>query len=172
MTAFRERLRFSLLGMLLLVPVVSASSEPMAASGTFVVTKYSILSTRSSGGNTILTVTHTSEWTGSFKGRSVIENEKIVIHPDGSATDRGFGTFVTDDGMGTAAHSYFAVGHIGPGGLFDTSNTEIGLFSMDNGTGTLEGVHARGTFNGVFGGTYEGIVRIKDDEESTDEKKR
>jgi hypothetical protein len=112
-----------------------------------------------------VTVTHTSEWTGTFKGRSVIDHEKIVIHPDGSVTDRGFGTFVTDDGRGTAAHSYFAAGNIGPDGQYGTlDDILIGVFSMTNGTGSLEGVSAQGTFNGVFSGTYEGVVDTKADE--------
>jgi len=160
-----KNLRFALLGVLVLVPVLSASSEPQAASGTFVVIADAILSVESCGANTVLTTTHTSQWTGTFQGRSVINHETITIFPDGSATDRGFGTFVTDDGNGTAEHSYFALGNIGPDGQYGTADdTLTGVFSVDNGTGSLAGIHSRGTFTGVFSGTYEGLVSFKDKE--------
>jgi hypothetical protein len=158
-----KNLKFSLLGILLLVPVISASSQPTAASGTFVVIADAILSIDSSGANTVLTTTHVSQWTGTFKGKSVINHETITIFPDGSVTDTGFGTFVTDDGTGTADHRYFAVGNIGPDGQYGTADdTLTGVFFADNGTGSLAGIRARGKFTGVFSGTYEGTVSFKD----------
>jgi hypothetical protein len=157
-----KNLTFSLLGVLLLVPVVSGSSGPISASGTFVVIADAILSVQSFGGVTVLKVTHVSQWTGTFKGKSVINDETIIIFPNGMAIDRGTGKFVTDDGTGTADHAYIAVGSIGPDGLYGTADdTETGVYIMDNGTGSLAGVEGHGSFTGVFGGTYDGLVSFK-----------
>jgi hypothetical protein len=87
---------------LLLVPLVvllavvgtidAAASPPPSASGTFTYTSSTFNSIRSAGGNTIIELTATVVYTGTFSGTSVLEG-KLIVHADGSANFHDVETF-------------------------------------------------------------------------------
>jgi hypothetical protein len=142
----------------MLMTSVSASA-PTPASGTFIIVASSIENISFAGGNTMLTTTHVSDWTGTFVGTSVITKESYIVHPNGVITGQGEGTFITEDGLGSAVHRYATFGNVGPDGMYGTPDDVLhGYYTIEQGEGTLAGVHAEGTFTGEFFGTYDGSV--------------
>jgi hypothetical protein len=78
-------------GLAVLLPVpAGAASGPQPASGTFVITSMTPLSTRQAGGNTIVVVKIDGTATGTFAG-PFTETDREVIHPTGLVTLVGKG---------------------------------------------------------------------------------
>ena len=86
---------------LLLVPLVlfaaagttgAAASPPTPASGTFTYTSSSFNSVRTAGGNTIIEVSATVSYDGTFTGTSTVEGT-LIVHADGSANFHDVETF-------------------------------------------------------------------------------
>jgi hypothetical protein len=86
---------------LLLVPVVlfaaagttgAAASPPTPASGTFTYTSSSFNSVRTAGGNTIIELSATVSYDGTFTGTSTVEGT-LIVHADGSANFHDVETF-------------------------------------------------------------------------------
>jgi Protein of unknown function (DUF3224) len=81
--------RAGLLGTLVAVAIAVAAtsasaSPPTGASGTYAYTSSSFESIRTAGGNTIIELVATVQYTGTFTGTSVVHG-KLIVHPDGSA---------------------------------------------------------------------------------------
>jgi hypothetical protein len=78
-------------GLAVLLPVpAGAASRPQPASGTFVITSMTPISTRQAGGNTIVVVKIDGMATGTFAG-PFTETDREVIHPTGLVTLVGKG---------------------------------------------------------------------------------
>jgi hypothetical protein len=93
------------LGILLQSPAWAASG-PQPASGTFLITSSTVVSSRVADGNTILVIALTGNATGTFDGR-FNETDHEVIHPDGNITLLGTGTqFGTLGTCGTGSVRY------------------------------------------------------------------
>jgi Protein of unknown function (DUF3224) len=79
-----------LLVVLLVVPAIAvvaggaSASPPTPVSGTFIYTSSSFDSIRSAGGNTIIELTATVVYTGTFTGTSTVHG-KLIAHADGRA---------------------------------------------------------------------------------------
>ncbi len=88
---------------LLLVPVLAvvalagaggvAASTPQPASGTLTYTSSTFNSVRFAGGNTIIDLSATVSYTGTFSGTSVIHGT-LTLHPNGTANFRDIETFI------------------------------------------------------------------------------
>lgn len=70
----------------------AAASPPMSASGTFTYTSSTFNSIRTAGGNTIIDVSATVAYTGTFSGTSTVQGT-LIIHADGSANFHDVETF-------------------------------------------------------------------------------
>jgi hypothetical protein len=89
----------------------------------------------------------TSALTGTFTGTAVIE-QRVVVHSSGLVTFHGFETFVGEVDGRTGTVEFRVEGTI-VGGVIDGHLTAL------RGTGGLENLRARGTFEGTGGsGTY------------------
>src|SRR5437899_465703 len=98
------------------------SSTSTAASGTGATTSAVFHSTRMAGGTTIIDLTATVAYTGTFTGTSIVRGI-LIFHPDGSATFHDIETFTgTVNGKsGTVTFQLF--GGAGSGG--DYHGTQI-----------------------------------------------
>jgi hypothetical protein len=72
--------------------IAAAASPPTSASGTFTYTSSTLNVERVAGGNTIIHVTATVAYTGTFSGTSVLEGT-LIVHADGSANFHDVETF-------------------------------------------------------------------------------
>ena len=70
----------------------AVASPPTAASGTFTYTSSSFNSIRLAGGNTIIDLSATVSYTGTFSGTSTVEGI-LIFHADGSANFHDVETF-------------------------------------------------------------------------------
>ena len=84
--AMRLRLPFILLvvAAIAAAPGVAPASPPAAVSGSYVYTDSWFESFRSAGGNAIIELHATVEYTGTFTGTSTVHG-KLIAHADGSA---------------------------------------------------------------------------------------
>ena len=73
-----------LLMLFALTSTVALAAPPTTASGTYVYTDSYFESFRTAGGNAIIDVVATVEYTGTFTGTSVVRGT-IVVHADGGA---------------------------------------------------------------------------------------
>ena len=85
--AMRLRLPFILLvvAAIAAAPGVAPASPPAAVSGSYVYTDSWFESFRSAGGNAIIELHATVEYTGTFTGTSTVHG-KLIAHADGSAS--------------------------------------------------------------------------------------
>src|SRR5712692_1479349 len=130
---------------LMLAAPVAYGSPPIQANGTATFIPGSVINTTTADGNTIITYNFVEVDTGTFVGTRV-GVERDVIHPDGTATFHGVGTFTgTVDGRaGTAtliAQGTYSVIVCGPG-------TTSGSFVFMAGTGGLATLRGQGSFVG------------------------
>jgi hypothetical protein len=96
-----------------------------------------IISVQSSGQNTIITLSITTCFHGTFEG-TWVGTERDVIHPDGHLTGQGSGIFsgTVNGQSGTCVFSYQAnIGKIG----------QANPWVVEQGTGDLAGLHGQGT---------------------------
>ncbi len=84
--AMRLRLPFIVLAVVAIgaAPGVAPASPPAAVSGSYVYTDSWFESFRSAGGNAIIELHATVEYTGTFTGTSTVHG-KLIVHADGSA---------------------------------------------------------------------------------------
>jgi hypothetical protein len=90
------RVRLLLVTAVALVAAVAASgasaSSPLAASGTFTYLSSTFNSMRTAGGNTIIDLSATVSYTGTFTGTSTLHGI-LIVHADGSANAHDVETF-------------------------------------------------------------------------------
>ena len=110
------------------------ASPPTAASGTFTYTSSTFNSIRSAGGNTIIDLSATVAYTGTFSGTSTVQGT-LIFHADGSANFRDVETFTgTVNGVpGTV--TFRLQGRNGPS--LDVKATD----TIVSATGELAGLH-------------------------------
>lgn len=76
----------------LLIPTGASAAAADAASGTLMYTSSTFNSVRFAGGNTILELTATVEYTGTFSGTSILHGT-LTFHPNGRANFHDIETF-------------------------------------------------------------------------------
>jgi len=133
----RSRYRLLLVPLALLLAVggviPAAAAPPTPVSGTFTTTSATILNVRVAGGNTIIDLRTTIDYTGTFTGSSVVEGH-LIIHADGSANFRDVETFTgTVNGVpGTVTWNL-----TGGGTIPEYYGTQV----ITHATGDLAGLH-------------------------------
>ncbi len=150
---------FSALATVALVAAPGAvASPPTAANGTFTYTLSTFNSIRSAGGNTIIDLSATAAYTGTFSGTSTI-NGTLIIHADGSANFRDVEIFTGTVNGVTGTVTFNLTGRNGPSVDIGATDTIVSA------TGDLAGLHgvlsevATLGVNGPFG-TYSGQIQF------------
>jgi hypothetical protein len=129
------------------VPLVAApgaaASPPTEASGTFTYLSSTFNSMRSAGGNTIIDLSATVSYTGTFTGTSTLHGI-LIFHADGSANAHDFETFTgTVNGVSGTVTFHLTVRN-GPGFMnFHATDTIISA------SGGLAGLHGALNWEGV-----------------------
>jgi len=129
---------FSALATVALVAAPGAvASPPTAASGTFTYTSSTFNSIRSAGGNTIIDLSATVSYTGTFSGTSTVQGT-LIIHADGSANFYDVETFTgTVNGKsGTVTFNLAGTGSVAP-----PAGSYQGTQAIVSGTGELANLH-------------------------------
>jgi hypothetical protein len=138
----------------------AVASPPSAASGTFTYTSSTFNSVQTAGGNTIIDLSATVSYTGTFSGTSTLHGI-LIFHADGSANAHDFETFTgTVNGVPGTVTFHLTVWN-GPGftdfhatdTIIDASGDLAGLHGVLN----WEGV-ALQLPNGPFG-SYSGQIQ-------------
>jgi hypothetical protein len=158
----------TLVAVLALGGVTSAAAAPLtSASGTFTTTSATANSARSADGNTIIDLSATLAYTGTFNGTSTLHGI-LIFHPNGSANFHDVETFTgTVNGVpGTVTFNLVGTGRPDPStGTFIYQATQV----IVSGTGDLANLHGVlkqvGTVLdpavGPFG-TYTGQIHFND----------
>jgi hypothetical protein len=115
-----------------------AAGPPTASGGSGTITPVSI-SSRSADGNTFLDISFVGTMTGTFTG-TFTETATEVIHPDGTATAHGFGTFTGQAGSCGTGSFGFQVGVHGTVALL------TGRFGSIDQSGATVTIHTENTF--------------------------
>jgi len=117
----------------------AAASPPTSASGTFTYTSSTFNSVRQAGGNTIIDLSATVSYTGTFSGTSTVQGT-LIFHPDGTANFHDVETFTgTVNGVpGTVTFNLAGAGSMAPpAGSFE--GTDV-IVSGTGGLANLRGV--------------------------------
>ncbi len=117
----------------------AAASPPTSASGTFTYTSSTFNSVRQAGGNTIIDLSATVSYTGTFSGTSTVQGT-LIFHPDGTANFFDVETFTgTVNGVpGTVTFNLAGAGSMAPpAGSF--KGTDV-IVSGTGGLANLRGV--------------------------------
>jgi hypothetical protein len=135
-----------------LVAVPAGATPPSPVTGTFAVVTFTPTSSRTADGNTFIEGTRTAVLSGTFTGTTT-DTITLVMFSNGTTGVHGEGTCVceTEGHAGTLDYRFEG------SGTFPT--TFSGQYVVGHGTGGLEGLHARGPFEGSFfvatlGGQY------------------
>ena len=133
------RIRLLLVAVVVLLAAVTASgasaSPPISASGTLTYQSATFNSIRSAGGNTIIDLSATVAYTGTFSGTSTLHGT-LILHPNGTANFHDVETFTgTVNGVpGTVTFNLLGKGNIVTG-TYEGTQVIIGA------TGALAGLH-------------------------------
>jgi hypothetical protein len=141
-------------GVLVLALPVSASGEPVPATGSLVITSAVFTSTRDADGNKIVTANLTGNISGTFSG-TFTEDVREVIHFTGDANLKGTAVCtcsVSGVGAGSVLIGFDAIG--------EPSGALSGRFEILSATGGLSGLVGQGTFSSPngFNATYSGQI--------------
>jgi hypothetical protein len=158
----------TLVAALTLVGVTGAAVAPLtSASGTFTTTSATFNSARSADGNTIVDLSATLAYTGTFNGSSTLRGH-LILHPNGSANFHDLETFTgTVNGVpGTVTFNLAGTGRPGStAGSFVYQATQV----IVSGTGDLGNLHGVLTQVGTVPdtaagpvGTYTGNIHFDD----------
>jgi len=125
----------AIVGALLTLP--NAQAQPIPASGNSTDCEH-VISVQSSGPNTIITLSETGCFHGTFVG-TWVGTERDVIHPNGTVTIQASGVFSgrVNGRSGTCVIS---------SAVSLTLNGDVTHWVVDQGTGDLAGLHGQGTF--------------------------
>lgn len=149
----------ALLLLIVLAGKGSAASPPTSASGTFTTTSATFNSIRSAGGNTIIDLTATVSYSGTFNGTSIVQGT-LIFHADGSANFHDTETFTGTVNGVSGTVTFNLTGGSTPEGLYH--GTEV----IVSGTGDLANLHGVlrqvGTVPAPIGpaGTYTGQIHF------------
>jgi hypothetical protein len=136
----------------------AAASPPTEASGTFTYLSSTFNSMRSAGGNTIIDLSATVSYTGTFTGTSTVEGT-LILHADGSANFHDVETFTGTVNGVSGTVTFDLTGGNGPGFMnFHATDT---IISASGGLAGLHGVlNWEGVTLGANGpvGTYSGQI--------------
>ena len=124
----------AIVGALLTLP--KAQAQPIPASGSTTDCEH-VISVRTAGGNTIITLEITACFHGTFDG-TWVGTERDVFRADGTGTVQGSGVFsgTVNGRSGTMVFSYQ---------VSISRNGEVTHWVVDQGTGGLAGLHGQGT---------------------------
>ena len=124
----------AIVGALLTLPKAQAQPIPVTGSSTDC---EHIISVRTVGPNTIITLEITTCFHGTLEG-TVVGTERDVIHPNGNVTIQGSGVFsgTVNERSGTCVFSY------------QVNVPHTSHWVVDQGTGDLAGLSGQGTFQG------------------------
>jgi hypothetical protein len=143
------------LSFVLATPAWAGGGPPAQSSGSGTITPVSI-SSRTADGNTFLDISFAGTMTGTFTG-TFTETATEVIHPDGTASAHGFGTFTGQAGScGTGSFDFVVGVHgtvallMGRFGSIDQSQATVTIHTED--TFVTPGPGGPGTF--VYSGRY------------------
>src|SRR6266571_2831731 len=138
-TNIKQQLRraffaLAIVGALLTLP--KAQAQPIPASGDTTDCEH-VISVRTVGPNTIITLSETVCFHGTFLG-TWVGTERDVIHPNGTVTIQTSGVFngTVNGRSGTCVTSFSAA---------LTRNGDVTHWVVDQGTGDLAGLHGQGT---------------------------
>ena len=125
----------AIVGALLTLP--KAQAQPIPASGSTTDCEH-VISVRTAGGNTIITLEITACFHGTFDG-TWVGTERDVFRADGTGTVQGSGVFsgTVNGRSGTMVFSYQ---------VSATRNGDVTHWVVDEGTGGLAGLSGQGTF--------------------------
>ena len=150
----------TLVAVLALVGVTGAAAAPLtSASGTFTTTSATATSARSADGNTIIDLSATLSYTGTFNGTSTLHGI-LIFHPNGSANFHDVETF-TGTVNGVPGTVTFNLNGSNDAALVVHATATI--ISASGGLAGLHGVlHEVGTVVIPTGpvGTYSGEIEI------------
>jgi hypothetical protein len=127
----------AIVGALLTLP--KAQAQPIPVSGSSTDCEH-VISVQSRGPNTIITLSETGCFHGTFEG-TWVGTEQDVIHPNGTVTIQASGVFsgTVNERSGTCVIS---------SAVSLTRNGDVTHWVVDQGTGDLAGLHGQGTFQG------------------------
>src|SRR5207253_9690854 len=111
----------------------AAASPPTSASGTFTYTSSTFNNMRQAGGNTIIDLSATVSYTGTFSGTSVVQGT-LIIHADGTANFHDVETF---SGTVNGVPGSVTFNLAGTGSLAPPSGSFRGTDVIVSGTGDL-----------------------------------
>ncbi len=156
----RVRLLVSVVALLAVGGVTGAAASPPApASGAFTYTSATFNSIRSAGGNTIIDLTATVSYTGTFSGTSTVQGT-LIIHADGSANFNDVETFTGTVSGVPGTVTFKLTGRNDSAGVIRATDAIVGA------TGELAGLHGVltevGTVPSLNGpaGTYSGQIQF------------
>jgi len=135
-------LALAIIGALLTLPSAHAS-RPGTASGSWTDCQ-TITDFRFVGPNLIITWDVTITFTGTFTG-TWVGTERDVIYPENShlaATFYGSGVLTSSDNTGTVVMTYQ--------GTAASPTQAVAYWVVDQGTGSLAGLHGQGTFQNII----------------------
>jgi hypothetical protein len=158
----------TLVAVLALVGVTGAAAAPLtSASGTFTTTSATFNSVRSADGNTIIDLSATLAYTGTFNGTSTLHGH-LIFHPNGSANFQDTETFTGAVNGVPGTVTFNLTGTARPGaaaGSFVYQATQV----IVSGTGDLANLHGVLTQIGTVPntaagpvGTYTGNIHFDD----------
>ena len=151
---------FAALAIVALVAAPSAvASPPTTASGSFTYLSSTFNSVRPAGGNTIIDLSATGAYTGTFSGTSSVEG-RLIFHADGSANFHDVETFTGTVNGVSGTVTFNLTGRNGPG--FTNFHATDTIISASGGLAGLHGVLnwedvTLNMANGPFG-TYSGKI--------------
>jgi hypothetical protein len=160
------RFRLLLVAVVVLLAAVAASgaaaSPPISASGSLTYQSATFNSIRSAGGNTIIDLSATVAYTGTFNGTSTLSGT-LTLHPDGTANFRDVEIF-TGTVNGIAGTATFALDGRGDASSPTVVSATAAIVSATGGLAGLHGVlHEDAVvLDPAVGpvGTYSGQIRL------------
>ena len=127
----------AIVGALLTLP--KAQAQPIPATSNSTDCEH-VISVQTVGPNTIITLSETGCFHGTFEG-TLVATERDVIHPNGTVSIQASGVFsgTVNGRSGTCVSSFEAS---------LTPNGDVTHWVVDQGTGDLAGLHGQGTTQG------------------------
>jgi hypothetical protein len=160
-----RRLLLTLVAVLVPVGLTSAASPPTPASGTFTTTSAVFNNTQVAGGNSIIDLTATVSYQGTFSGTSIVQGT-LIFHPNGSANFHDVETFTgtVNGASGTVTFHLEGTGRPGTtAGTFIYQATDV----IVAGTGALANLRGVLSQTGTVPaaavgplGTYTGQIQL------------
>ena len=138
-TGWPRLLLVSVVAVLAVAPVTgaAAASPPTSASGTFTYTSSTFNNMRQAGGNTIIDLSATVSYTGTFSGTSFVQGT-LIIHADGTANFHDVETF---SGTVNGVPGSVTFNLAGTGSLAPPAGSFRGTDVIVSGTGDLTNLH-------------------------------